>query len=149
MANNKIVRYNASNPHYGKIEALKEMPFIDLVDSEGNILCQLYLFRFRELQVSHNRSDSTNQAGATWSSIWFDDRTREALKNGDYNSALCVMRLLIEKALHNQSHRDYYNPDAKDEDNRYLEMVYRAMSQDQEVLDKFAMMCVDSYRAHH
>ena len=143
------ILFTAKNPHYGKIDALRDMPFIDLVDGEGKVLAQMALFRFRELQVSHNRSDSTNRAGATWSSIWINERAREVLKNSDYNAAICVMQLLIEKALHNQSHRDYYNPDAKDEDNRYLEMVYRAILQDQEILDKFARMCVDAYRAHN
>ena len=140
----EYINYTATNPHFGIDKALTEMPFINLVDKGGKVLAQLYLFRFKMLQVSHAASDMSNNAGATWSSVYFTEEEASILKYGDYDAALCVMKLLIEKALYEQSHHRVHLA----EDESY-EMVYASILQDRETLSTFARMCVDAYRAHN
>lgn len=138
------VGFTAKYPHMGKIKELADMPFIDLVDEQGEKIAQLYLFRFCLLQVSHDSSDSTNNAGSTWSSVYFESNVRTCLLHADYQSALCIMRLLIEKALYEQSHRKL--PGFPGE-NKVC--VFRKLFQDQIELDLFAQMCLNAYRAHN
>lgn len=143
------ILFTAKNPHYGKIKNLSDMPFIDLATNDGKVLAQLYLFRFNSLQVSHADSDSSNSAGATWSSVYFNEKVAFQLKHGDYEAALCIMELLVRDAIQNQSHRKYYNHSSKTEENKYQEMVFSALLQESDVIEEFAKMCVDAYRAHN
>ena len=149
------INYTATNPHFGIDKALTDMPFINLVANGGKVLAQLYLFRFKMLQVSHATSDMPNNAGSTWSSVYFTEEESAILKYGDYDAALCIMKLLIEKALYEQSHRNYlasdhylaFNHDGVEDE--FCEMVYTPILQDRETLSTFAKMCVDAYRAHN
>lgn len=144
------INYTATNPHFGIDKALTDMPFINLVAKNGKVLAQLYLFRFKMLQVSHATSDMSNNAGSTWSSVYFTEEESAILKYGDYNAALCIMKLLIEKALYEQSHhRDYLAVDHDGAEGEFCEMVYASILQDRETLRTFARMCVDAYRAHN
>ena len=144
------INYTATNPHFGIDKALTDMPFINLVANDGKVLAQLYLFRFKMLQVSHAASDMSNNAGATWSSVYFTEEESSILKYGDYDAALCVMKLLIEKALYEQSHhRVYLAFDHDGAEDKSCEMVYASILQDRETLSSFAKMCVDAYRAHN
>ena len=140
----KII-YTATNPHFGIDKALTDMPFIDLV-TDGKVLAQLYLFRFKMLQVSHAESDLSNNAGSTWSSVYFTKGEAAILKYGEYKAALCTMILLVEKALYEQSHRKYLEHDGE---GKFCKMVYSSILQDRETLGTFAKMCVDAYRAHN
>lgn len=146
---NNVINYTATNPHFGIDKALTDMPFIDLVDKGGKVLAQLYLFRFNMLQVSHAESDLSNKAGSTWSSVYFTKGEAAILKYGEYKAALCTMILLVEKALYEQSHRDYLAFDHDGVEYEFCEMVYTSILQDRETLGIFAKMCVDAYRAHN
>lgn len=143
---NNVINYTATNPHFGIDKALTDMPFIDLVTNDGKVLAQLYLFRFKMLQVSHAESDLSNNAGSTWSSVYFTKGEAAILKYGEYKAALCTMILLVEKALYEQSHRKCLEHDGEDE---FYKMVYTSILQDRETLCTFAKMCVDAYRAHN
>lgn len=143
------INYTATNPHFGIDKALTDMPFINLVANGGKVIAQLYLFRFKMLQVSHATSDMSNNAGSTWSSVYFTEEESAILKYGDYDAALCIMKLLIEKALYEQSHRNYLAVDHDGAEDEFCEMVYTSILQDRETLSTFAKMCVDAYRAHN
>ena len=146
----KKIRFELSNPHYGDpVKNLNTMPFADLVSGEtGETVAQLYLFRYNLLQVSHPNSDSSSSAGSTWSSIYFDGY-KEQLKNADYDTALCIMKLLIILALENQSGRECRIFDKKRNGFEFPKMVFSRILQDYEPINRFARMCLEAYRAHH
>ena len=150
MENYKHVNYTAQNPHYGLDEALgdkllAEMPFIDLVTDEGEIFAHLYLHRFNKLRVSKKGSDILYTPILDYIDMRFSVNEELILTHGDYDSALYLMKLLVEIAIYETSHKSYLSSSRCD---LSCTKIYAPTLQDREALDNFARMCVDAYRTH-